>query len=131
MSDTPFEGFAEIDRLLHDPSRMAITSALSSCESADFLFLQRVTGLSKGNLASHLGKLEERGVVEIEKHTGRNRRTVISLTEPGRVSVEQHWALLMRLHDSTGGATVSGDGPLGGERPDEGSTQAGRSAVES
>lgn len=111
MGTTPFEEFADIDRLLHDPSRMAITSALSSCEKADFLFLQRVTGLSKGNLASHLGKLQERGVIEIEKSTGRQRRTVISLTAPGRVAVERHWEMLMRLRESASAWTDSGDEP--------------------
>lgn len=97
---TPFEDIADIDRLLHDPSRLAITSALSSCESADFLFLQRVTGLTKGNLASHLGKLEKGGIIEIEKTTGRRPHTVIRLTAPGRASVDQHWEMLMRLRES-------------------------------
>ncbi len=67
---TPFEDMAEIDRLVHEPARLAITSALLSCESADFLFLQRITGLSKGNLSSHLSKLERGGVVETTKTAG-------------------------------------------------------------
>ena len=59
----PFKSLAELDRMIHDPSRLAILTALSSCRSADFLYLQRLTGLSKGNLSSHLAKLEDAGLV--------------------------------------------------------------------
>jgi DNA-binding transcriptional ArsR family regulator len=65
MSATPFEQLANLDRMVHDPARLAILTALSACERADFLFLQRITGLTKGNLSSHLSKLEEAGLVEI------------------------------------------------------------------
>ncbi|WP_181448842.1 transcriptional regulator [Nonomuraea aridisoli] len=97
---TPFEDMTEIDRLVHDPSRLAITSALSACESADFLFLQRVTGLSKGNLSSHLAKLEKGEIVKIVKTGERRPRTVVSLTESGRTTVAEHWDRLMRLHEA-------------------------------
>ncbi|MFI7611049.1 transcriptional regulator [Nonomuraea terrae] len=97
---TPFADMTEIDRLVHDPSRLAITSALSACESADFLYLQRITGLSKGNLSSHLAKLEKGGVVKIDKTAERRPRTVVSLTEPGRTIVAEHWDRLVRLHEA-------------------------------
>lgn len=102
---TPFEGMAEIDRLLHDPSRMAITSALSACQSADFLYLQRITGLSKGNLSAHLTRLENGDVVEIEKSRGTRPRTTISLTGSGRTAVDEHWARLLRLRSEASGWT--------------------------
>lgn len=95
--NTPFEDMTEIDRLIHDPSRMAITSALSACESADFLFLQRITGLSKGNLSAHLAKLAGGEIVEIEKTKGRRTTTTIRLTEKGRSTVDEHWESLLRL----------------------------------
>jgi DNA-binding transcriptional ArsR family regulator len=56
-----------LDRLIHEPGRLAILTVLSSVKSADFVFLQRTTGLTKGNLSSHLTKLEEAGLVQIEK----------------------------------------------------------------
>jgi DNA-binding transcriptional ArsR family regulator len=56
-----------LDRLIHEPGRLAILTVLSSVNAADFVFLQRTTGLTKGNLSSHLTKLEEAGLVEIEK----------------------------------------------------------------
>ncbi|TDC98463.1 transcriptional regulator [Actinomadura sp. 7K507] len=97
---TPFADMTGIDRLVHDPSRLAITSALSACESADFLYLQRITGLSKGNLSSHLAKLEKGGIVKIDKTGERRPRTVVSLTKPGRVIVTEHWNRLISLHEA-------------------------------
>ena len=55
-----------VDRLIHEPGRLAILTVLSSAASADFVFLRRATGLTAGNLSSHLGRLEEAGLVEIE-----------------------------------------------------------------
>ena len=46
-----------LDRLIHEPGRLAILTVLSSVTDADFVFLQRATGLTKGNLSSHLTKL--------------------------------------------------------------------------
>ena len=68
MADgAPFAELASLDRLIHDPSRLAILSALLGCAEADFQYLLTVTGLSKGNLSSHLSKLEAGGLVEIVK----------------------------------------------------------------
>lgn len=89
---TPFEQLARLDRLVHDPARLAILTALSACERADFLFLQRVTGLTKGNLSSHLSKLEAAGLVEIEKRRQDNRtQTLARLMGAGREAVECYW----------------------------------------
>jgi DNA-binding MarR family transcriptional regulator len=75
---------AGIDRVIHEPARLALASILSVVESADFLYLQRETGLTKGNLSFHLAKLEEAGYVAIEKtYKGRIPLTLIRLTEAG------------------------------------------------
>ena len=58
---------ADVDRLIHEPSRTVILAVLAAVESADFLYLQRETGLTKGNLSVHLSKLEEAGYINIEK----------------------------------------------------------------
>ncbi|GAB2493979.1 transcriptional regulator [Nocardiopsis aegyptia] len=97
---TPFEDMADMDRLVHEPARLAITSALLSCESADFLFLQRITGLSKGNLSSHLSKLAAAEVVEVHKSGDGRPRTTVRLTGRGRTLVADHWDRLMRLHEA-------------------------------
>ena len=102
---TPSESLAELDRLVHEPARLALLTALSGCESADFLFLQRLTGLTKGNLSVHLSKLEAAGLVEVRKEfVGKKPRTVLSLTDPGREAVERHWERLDSLRRSAGGA---------------------------
>lgn len=89
---TPFRDLAQLDRLIHEPARLAITSALASCERADFLFLRRLTGLSKGNLSSHLSRLEDARVVEVEKtFEGKVPRTWIQLTPRGREAVADYW----------------------------------------
>ena len=94
----PFETLAGLDRLVHEPARMSILTALSACRSADFLFLQRLTGLSKGNLSSHLSKLEEGALVAIEKSfAGKIPKTTVTLTAEGRRQIEQHWKNLDRI----------------------------------
>ena len=96
----PFEELAGLDRLIHEPSRLAIMTALSASEGADFLFLQRITGLTKGNLSSHLSKLEKAGLVKIKKRfVGKKPNTFVSLTKKGRVAIEEHWEQLERLRN--------------------------------
>jgi DNA-binding MarR family transcriptional regulator len=74
-----------IDRTLHEPSRLIIVTILYAVEQADFLYLLRETGLTKGNLSSHLAKLEEAGYLSISKSfRGKVPQTVCSLTEAGR-----------------------------------------------
>lgn len=98
----PFEELAGLDRLIHEPSRLAIMTVLQACQVADFLFLQRVTGLTKGNLSSHLSKLESGGLVEINKRfVGKLPNTMITLTPVGQDAVEAHWRQLERLRRDT------------------------------
>jgi DNA-binding transcriptional ArsR family regulator len=81
----------EIDRLVHEPARLRILALLSGAKEADFIFLQRETGLTKGNLSSHLAKLEEGGYVEIEKtFRGKIPLTVVRLTQDGLRAFRQY-----------------------------------------
>ena len=94
----PFEAIADLDRLVHEPARLAVLTALSMCRTADFLYLQRLTGLSKGNLSSHLSKLEDAQLVSIEKEfVGKVPNTHVALTRSGRVAIERHWKRLDEL----------------------------------
>jgi DNA-binding MarR family transcriptional regulator len=87
-----------LDRLIHEPGRLAILTVLSSVKDADFLFLQRTTALTKGNLSSHLTKLEEAGLVEIQKRfLGKKPNTNVALTAIGRQRIAHHWKQLERL----------------------------------
>ncbi len=87
-----------LDRLIHEPGRLAILTVLSSVRDADFVFLQRATGLTKGNLSSHLTKLEDAGLVTIEKRFVRKKpNTNVALTAVGRQRIANHWNQLERL----------------------------------
>ncbi len=81
----------ELDRLIHEPARLLIVTILSSVASADFLFLQRETGLTKGNLSAHLSKLEEAGYVKIEKtFKGKLPLTICKLTSAGQKALKAY-----------------------------------------
>jgi len=95
---TPFEELAGLDRLIHEPARLSILTALASCKSADYLFLRRLTGLTGGNLSSHLSKLEEGGLIQIEKRfVDKRPNTQVQITEKGRITIERHWIQLENL----------------------------------
>ncbi len=97
-----FETLAGLDRLIHDPPRLAILTALSVVQSADFTFLLRLTGLSAGNLSGHLVKLEEGGLVQIEKgYVNRRPNTSVSITSKGKQAIEGHWKQLEDLRKET------------------------------
>ena len=82
---------AHLDRLIHEPARLMIVATLYLVKEADFLYLQSQTDLTKGNLSSHLGKLEEAGYVEIEKtYRGKIPMTVCRLTKKGRASFQAY-----------------------------------------
>ncbi len=94
----PFEELAGLDRLIHEPARLSILTALASCKSADFLFLQRLTGLSGGNLSSHLSKLEEAGLIRVDKQfVDKRPNTQAQITEEGQAAIESHWKQLENL----------------------------------
>ncbi len=98
--DEPFERLAELDKLIHEPARLSILTALSSCGQADFPFLRRLTGLTKGNLSSHLSRLEEAGLVEVGKHfDGKTPVTTVQLSENGRQTIAKYWDELQTLRE--------------------------------
>jgi DNA-binding transcriptional ArsR family regulator len=86
-----FRNLAELNRVVHEPGRLAIVALLSAVEEADFLYLMNETGLTKGNLSSHLSKLEAAGYVGIEKtYRGKIPLTVCRLTEAGQTAFRQY-----------------------------------------
>lgn len=94
---SPFSDL-DLNRLVHEPARLAILTALSACDRADFVFLLNLTGLTKGNLSSHLWKLEQGGLVEIEKtFEGKQPVTYARLTPEGTDAIKAHWKRLEAL----------------------------------
>lgn len=80
-----------IDRLIHEPARFSIMANLYVVKEADFLFLSRRIGLTKGNLSAHMRKLEEGGYIEVRKgFMGRKPHTVLAITEKGQEAFKNY-----------------------------------------
>ncbi len=80
----------EID-LLRERNRLAVVSLLAGCitGSLPLTDIQEKTGLTSGNLSSHLRMLERHGLVRIEKSfSGRKPCTTVFLEERGRKALE-------------------------------------------
>lgn len=100
--DNPnLQPLAQIDRVIHEPARFLILAYLSVVESADFLFLMNQTKLTRGNLSSHLSKLETAGYVEIKKEfVDKIPRTLLALTEKGRIAFYEYRRNMKQVLDS-------------------------------
>lgn len=89
--DAKFPIIDDIDRVIHEPARLVIMSHLYVLDRADFLFLKQQTGMTWGNLSSHITKLENAGYVEvIKKFVDRKPFTLIQLTQSGRKAFEKY-----------------------------------------
>ena len=81
----------EIDRIIHEPARLKIMAQLYALDEADFIFLMRQTGLTWGNLSSHMSKLEDASYLEVTKmFIGKKPHTVLKLTKEGRAAFERY-----------------------------------------
>ncbi len=81
----------ELDRLIHEPARLLLVSNLAIVEEADFVYLSARTGLTAGNISSHMTRLEDAGYVHIEKSfAGKRPRTTYALTPIGRAAFERY-----------------------------------------
>ena len=86
------------EKVVHEPARLVILTALSSCSSADFVFLQRLTGLQSGNLSQHLLKLEQAGYIRLTKgFSGKYPQTIAEITDAGASAIDDHWKRLNEL----------------------------------
>jgi DNA-binding transcriptional ArsR family regulator len=99
---TDQRSLADVNRLIHEPSRSVILAILSAVESADFLYLQRETKLTKGNLSVHLSKLEEAGYVNIEKtYRGKIPLTLCRMTNRGLQAFNEYRNQLKQFVENT------------------------------
>lgn len=91
MAVSGLRGLADVDRVIHEPARLTILAILNGVEEADFVFLHHQTGLTRGNLSSHVRKLEDAGYVAVEKtFVNRIPRTVYRLTPSGREGLARY-----------------------------------------
>lgn len=99
----------ELNRLIHVPARLAILVVLASCERADFLFLERATGLTRGNLSVQLTRLEEAGLIQIEKTMVQKRTlTTVSLLRRGRTALDSYWSAMEAMRARAQSGEVAG-----------------------
>ena len=85
MNDRGLSTMFDLDRLIHEPARLMILVLLMQVKEVDFVFLLNETGLTRGNLSSHLTKLEEGGLIATEKRfVNRKPQTVCWMTEKGK-----------------------------------------------
>jgi len=87
----PLRTLAEIDRLIHEPARLMILGILHAVVEADFLFIMREADLTRGNLSSHMTKLENADYINVKKEfAGKMPRTVLRITDKGRDALEKY-----------------------------------------
>jgi DNA-binding HxlR family transcriptional regulator len=80
-----------LDRVIHDRTRLAIMSALAVNETLSFTELKAMTETTDGNLSVHARKLEEAGYLLCDKSfAGRTPRTDFRLTASGRRAMEKY-----------------------------------------
>jgi len=88
----------EVDVLIHEPARLRVLALLAMVEGADFMYLLRTTGLSRGNLSVQMGKLEAAGLVSLERElVGRRPRTSYSLSETGVQALRKYKQTMLSL----------------------------------
>ena len=95
----------DIDRIIHEPVRLRILMILVGVDLADFKFLVSTLGLSRGNLSSHMDKLERAGYVDVRKSfNGKIPHTEYAITDGGRKSLSDYWEALDSIR------VISGNG---------------------
>jgi DNA-binding MarR family transcriptional regulator len=105
MSGTKTDGgellpLAEIDNIIHASARLMVLVHLYVVESVDYVFLKNQTGLSWGNLSTHLNKLEEAGYVSIKKgFKGKKPQTMIYLSKQGREAFKNYKQNMQQVLD--------------------------------
>ncbi len=87
-----------LDRIVHEPARLAILAVLSGAQEVDFAFLQTATGLTKGNLSRQASKLEEAGYIAIRKYfKGKIPATGYRITQTGRDALASYAERIMAI----------------------------------
>jgi len=88
----PLRAILDLDRVVHEPARLAILTVLAEAEQVEFKFLETITRLTKGNLNSHATRLEAAGYVEVLKaFRGKIPVTSFRITPAGREALRRYW----------------------------------------
>ena len=92
MKDNPDNPYEALEKIFHEPNRLAIMSALCAAEEGlTFIQLKEQCGLTDGNLNRHLKVLEEAEAVTIDKaFVDAKPRTTILLSKKGLASFSEY-----------------------------------------
>jgi len=81
----------EIDKLVHEPARLLLMAHLYVVAEADFVFIMDQTGLTAGNVSSHMKKLIKAEYVDMEKaFVGNRPQTTYQLTRRGKKAFDAY-----------------------------------------
>lgn len=90
----------QIDETVHGRVRLGVLAYLSTAGSADFMTLVEATKSTKGNLSSHISKLEDAGYVSVDKaFVDRKTRTTITMTSSGELAFSHYLSVLRSILD--------------------------------
>ncbi|MGF6881456.1 DNA-binding transcriptional ArsR family regulator [Nocardia sp. GAS34] len=93
----------ELDRLLSDPTRLAVMSVLSAAEWCDFGFLRDAVGLSDSALSKQLTTLRKDGYLEQQRtYSGRVPKTTVRATDHGLRCLATHAEALQAILNRAG-----------------------------
>lgn len=85
------QNLLKLNRLVHEPARLLILTILAGAKRVEFTFLENVSNLSKGNLSSHMSKLEAAGLISVHKRfRGKRPLTELSITRAGRKALDDY-----------------------------------------
>jgi|TARA_Y100000310_G_C20697901_1_gene827058 DNA-binding MarR family transcriptional regulator len=91
----------KVDGLIHEPARLRLLAFLCVLDRADFAFLLRQSGMTRGNMSAQMTRLSDAGLVAVEKAFVDNRpRTTYSLTKKGREALTEYKRTMAALLDS-------------------------------
>jgi len=88
----------EIDAFIHEPARLRVLAFLAMVDAADFMYLLRQTGLTRGNLSVQTTRLEGAGLIKAAKREVEGRlRTTFALTADGLAALKDYRTVMRRV----------------------------------
>ena len=87
-------------KFIHTPARLQILATLAIAKEADFLFIIKQTGLTRGTLSSHMSKLESEELIEVKKEfDDKTPKTILRLTDKGRIAIQKYRQTMLQVLD--------------------------------
>jgi|TARA_B100001079_G_scaffold90921_1_gene78023 DNA-binding MarR family transcriptional regulator len=89
------DSFQQLDKVIHEKSRMAIMSMLAGSPELSFTELRNALKMTDGNLTTHIRTLQKSGYVSVSKSFRKNRPlTTCALTANGIRAFSDYVSLL-------------------------------------